>query len=93
MAVSLSVNIADDAKAARVIDAVCATYGYPEQVPDPAWVDPGDGSTAPLIDNPQSKRQFVQTHLRQHLREITRAHEIQAARRQAEESADNLGTI
>ena len=26
--------------------------GQPKEIPDPAWVDPGDGSTAPLIANP-----------------------------------------
>ena len=37
------------AKAARVKAAMQGLYPIP-QIPDPEWVDPGDGSEAPLVD-------------------------------------------
>jgi len=37
------------AKASRLNTAIRGIYPMP-QIPDPEWVDPGDGSEAPLVD-------------------------------------------
>jgi hypothetical protein len=38
-----------DEKLQRVIDSISGLYPVP-QVTDPEWVDPGDGSAAPMVD-------------------------------------------
>lgn len=36
-------------KLPRIVAAMGGLYPVP-QIPDPAWVDPGDGSEAPMVD-------------------------------------------
>jgi hypothetical protein len=100
MATTLNINIADDAKAARIIAAVSETYGYQEQIPDPAFTPeagPGVGggppAAAPMVPNPQTRKQFVQQQIKNWLREATRAHELDQARVAAMTSADTIGEI
>jgi hypothetical protein len=45
---NITVTIPQD-KAQRIIEAMKGLYPIPK-VPDPAWVDPGDGSEAPLVN-------------------------------------------
>jgi hypothetical protein len=64
----------DNARIARVVDAICANNGYQETVPnpDPTW----DGVLKPqYIPNPQTKAQFTNAWLRKTLKEQTRQHE------------------
>jgi hypothetical protein len=37
------------------------------QVADPTWVDPGDGSKAPMVDQFNNLRKHVQSYLADHL--------------------------
>lgn len=41
--------IIPDQKLQRVIDSIGGLYPVP-QIPDPEWVNPGDGSKAPMVD-------------------------------------------
>jgi hypothetical protein len=52
-AVKTLVDLARPYEAAKaIVDRGQPDNGQPKQIPDPAWIDPGDGSIAPMIDNP-----------------------------------------
>jgi hypothetical protein len=69
-----------DAIAPRVLNTLCARFGYSAQVPD------GDGG---LIDNPETKGHFVKRKVAELLRTICIAAEAQ----QAEQAARNAAHV
>ena len=53
VAVAALVALVEPFEAAKALVAAGQpSNGQPARIPDPAWIDPGDGSAAPLIDNP-----------------------------------------
>ena len=64
----------------RAVAAFEAIYPIP-QIPDPEWVDPEDGSTAPMVPEYTSE-QWLEVRLRQWLRDtIARVEQSQARRK------------
>jgi len=59
---TIQLTIPDD-KLDLVIDTLCARGGYQDEVPDPEWIDPEDGSTRPNIPNPMGKPKFARKQL------------------------------
>ena len=57
----------DDQTLAIIVNDVCKTYGYQEEVSDPA------DRRGPKIANPQTKAEFARAHVIGHLNEISRA--------------------
>ena len=53
----------------ELLDSVAANNRYQENIPDPDWIDPEDGSDRPLITNPTSKAKFARLWLYERLRE------------------------
>jgi hypothetical protein len=73
---TISINI-PDAVQPRVLDAFAATYGRPEEIPDPNHTPTGPGDVV-MIPNPETKAQFAKKMLQQHVREVLTAHEASA---------------
>ncbi|PIR88819.1 MAG: hypothetical protein COU09_00090 [Candidatus Harrisonbacteria bacterium CG10_big_fil_rev_8_21_14_0_10_44_23] len=80
-----------DAQAIRVRDGFCAQYGYQEKISETV-----DGETT-LVDNPETKAQFVQRKIREFVHDTVRSYEastaIKTAREQAITKADSEITL
>tara|TARA_B100000963_G_scaffold349751_1_gene359161 strand:+ start:646 stop:936 length:291 start_codon:yes stop_codon:yes gene_type:complete len=73
-----SVNI-DDADVGRVINAMCANYGYEAEISNPDWNPslPVDPETNPeRIPNPETQSQFANRMTRDYLMSNTVAYEL-----------------
>ena len=57
------VLVVPDDQIIRVLDAVAGNYKYQDQILDPDWINPGDGSQPPMINNPVSKAKFARQQL------------------------------
>jgi hypothetical protein len=73
-----------DVKVQRVTDGVLAVYPIP-QIPDPAWIDPGDGSEAPLIDEYTSK-QWIKKLIVRYITSLVLHHERSLAEQTARDN-------
>ena len=67
--VSLTITVPSD-KVAILTPWYLAERPIP-QIPDPAWIDPGDGSSAPMIDEYNLKT-WVEMGIRDHVKLICR---------------------
>ena len=65
----------DDAKIQKIIDTTKYFWPIP-QIPDPAWIDPEDGSTAPLI-NQFTDVQWAKEGWRRHIIEMVKKYEYE----------------
>lgn len=53
----------------KIVDSFCLIFGYPEQVPDP-------DERGKIIDNPQSKDDFLKQCLVKHMSKVVRRYEL-----------------
>lgn len=71
----------------RIADAFCSVYNYQTKVT----------VNGELVDNPESKNQFVQRKIKEYVKEIVKSCEsssaMQAAREEAITKADNEVTL
>lgn len=65
MSVTLSFTVSNET-AKRVVDAWATHYGYQEKIPNPE-------KEGELIDNPQSKQEFVKQKIAQVIKDTTLA--------------------
>jgi len=85
-----SVEIAD-ADVARVLDAVAANYGRPDQIENPDFnpeLDEDPASNPLQIDNPESKSVFANRMVRKFLSDHVAAYEVKLAKQQAAAALD-----
>ena len=75
-----------DADVSRVFDAVCASYGWNAEVPNPDFVP--DGDEPETIPNPETQGDFTHRIVRKFLADIVAAHEIKAAKQAAQGALD-----
>jgi hypothetical protein len=64
----------------KTVNAFAHAYGYKEAIPNP-------DNPAETIPNPETKLQFMVKRIRQHMREVTRAHAINDAAEAARAAA------
>lgn len=60
-----------DAQLPRIVAAMAGIYPVP-QIPDPDWVDPGDGSQAPMVDEFTPNQWAKETVRRKIVRDVRR---------------------
>ena len=65
---TIQLTIPDD-KLTLVVDTLCVKENYQAEIPDPDWVDPGDGSIAPTIPNPMTRAVCARRGLYRMIRE------------------------
>jgi len=90
-----SIEIADQ-DITRVLDAVAANYGRPDQVENPDFNSslPTDPVSNPeLIENPESKSVFANRMVRKFLSDNVSAYEVRLAKEQAANSLDTSVNI
>jgi hypothetical protein len=64
---TIQLTIPDD-KLDLVIDTFCTAGNYQDEILDPDWNDPADGTPHPVITNPQSKAAFARAQLYKYIR-------------------------
>jgi len=69
-------------KLQRVKDGLLEIYPNDETIPDPAWVDPGDGTTAPQIPK-YTDNQWLKERVRRFIIQSVKRGEEVIAQRQA----------
>lgn len=62
-----------------LVEAVCATYGYRTEIPDPS---PENRKARAMIANPQSPGDFLKAHVAGHLQQILSDYQKQQALKQ-----------
>lgn len=68
----------------RVFDAVCASYGWLAELPNPDYVEGGEAPET--IPNPETQGDFTHRKVREYLSEIVAAYEIKLAKQTAQQS-------
>ncbi len=66
---SITITIPDPV-VSDVLDAYAAKYARPDQIIDPAWIDPEDGSPPDMIANPESKVAFAKRMIAQEIKKV-----------------------
>lgn len=66
----------DETNVQRLVNAFARTYGYQDQIPDPARPD-----TIIYIDNPMTKRQFFKQKVHEYIKSVVVNHELEEARK------------
>lgn len=89
-----SVEIADQ-DVARVLGALAANYGRPEQIPNPDFNEFEEESetNTRLIDNPETIAQFGNRVVRKFLADNVKAYEVRLAKEQAASAINTDITI
>lgn len=85
MSTNLGPIIKDEDVAQRCVDALCATYGYQPEIPEPITDELQDDQhrgvapiARPKVPNPQTPLEFAQSRVEAFVLEIVRAHELEA---------------
>jgi hypothetical protein len=74
-----------DAAMPRIVDAFTKQFGYMDTIPDPA--NPGQ-----TIPNTETKNQFVQKMIRNHIKDTVAMYEgMQASQTTAQQARDAIG--
>lgn len=68
----------------RVFDAVCGSYGWLAELPNPDYVEGGEAPKT--IPNPETQGDFTHRKVREYLSEIVAAYEIKLAKQTAQQS-------